>query len=345
MMICCSLAFKQIVSDVSAAEGCTNKVELTHLEKEAASKAKDQISHKNVHPAEELQQATKGFSALQHDMHQKKIVVPMPEPTRSMPAMTVVWSPHPSKCLDVSYGSTKNGANVQIWDCEQGGHPNMEFLVPTGTCSGPIRWAKHPEKCLDLQEQGTDNGNPVISWDCEDNKASQQWNLPCDQPFGFIKWAEHPNKCIDVSHGATCNGVNVQIWECVDDHPNQQWKILPEAGVWLYSEPNGGGGRFFVPKSWFPFDICQDPPKFFGLDGVTSTIPLWDSNKGALVRSAQVVGNCNTVLYKAHCFKSFNYDKEQKKEMLLGKFNKTHGVVNTGGYDGLHHIEASEECD
>jgi len=126
--------------------------------------------------------------------------------------------------------------------------------------------------------------------------------------------------------------------------------VNDEQGVWLFSEPNGLGRRFFVSAEWHSFDICHrdgmQPPhdreKYF-LGDADSKIPLWNPNAGSLVHSAQVVGGC-AKLFRAHCFDCWDYGAAKKAEMRLGKFCEGDGVVNTGdGYGGLHHVEFSAQ--
>ncbi len=155
------------------------------------------------------------------------IGAPIPAPPPPVHSGPIRWAVHPNKCLDVSGGNTRNGTQLQTWDCvNDGTHPNMQFILPQGG-RGPIRWATHPNKCLDISNGGTHNGNRVQIWDCVNNGThpNMQFIVPINGQ-GPIRWAIHPNKCLDVSGGRTNNGNAVLTYDCVwnGTHPNMQFQ-------------------------------------------------------------------------------------------------------------------------
>eukprot|EP00913_Durusdinium_trenchii_P022370 g21015.t1 len=77
------------------------------------------------------------------------------------------WLDHPEKCLDVDSGTKSNGTRMQIWDCGELAHPNMQFLFPDSGI-GQIRWAVHLDMCLDAANTA---GSHVFLWSCR--KASR----------------------------------------------------------------------------------------------------------------------------------------------------------------------------
>jgi len=86
------------------------------------------------------------------------------------------WTPHPDKCFQVAGGSTANGANLEMWDCDKT-DPNQQFTIPTSE-SGPIKWATHPDKCVDVDGGKTGNRVNIQMQDCIANDPKQQWTLP-----------------------------------------------------------------------------------------------------------------------------------------------------------------------
>merc|ERR1712217_1001541 len=85
--------------------------------------------------------------------------------------------------------------------------------------------------------------------------------------------------------------------------------------------------------------------KFFKVENGPSEVPLWNPNRGSLVRSARVVGNCTHAFYKAYCFICWDYGEQRKEDHFLGQYSEADGIINTGdGYAGLHYIESSEGC-
>ncbi|KAJ7451576.1 hypothetical protein FB451DRAFT_1186111 [Mycena latifolia] len=77
-------------------------------------------------------------------------------------------------CLDVTGGSTTNGAKMQIWSCTPGaGDANQHFTV---TSSKSIQWANTAE-CLDLTGGSLTSGNQVQMWGCATGNTNQVWNI------------------------------------------------------------------------------------------------------------------------------------------------------------------------
>jgi alpha-galactosidase len=114
------------------------------------------------------------------------------------------------KCLDVTGGSTANGAQAQISDC--GGQTGQQW---TSTSAGELR--VYGNKCLDVSGAGTADGASVIIWDCH-GQSNQQWRLGTD---GTIT-AVGAGKCLDVPNNATAAGTKLQIWTC-HGGDNQRW--------------------------------------------------------------------------------------------------------------------------
>jgi len=75
-----------------------------------------------------------------------------------------------NKCLDVTNGSTVNGAKMQIWDCTPG-DINQEFTV---TGDDRIAWTNEHE-CLDLTDGILTAGSQAQMWKCTDDDTNQVW--------------------------------------------------------------------------------------------------------------------------------------------------------------------------
>ncbi|KAJ7884509.1 ricin B lectin domain-containing protein, partial [Mycena leptocephala] len=78
-------------------------------------------------------------------------------------------------CLDVTNGSTANGAKLQIWSCTPGaGDAAQHFTV---TADKRIQWAAHTTECLDLTGGSLTSGNQVQMWACATGNTNQVWNI------------------------------------------------------------------------------------------------------------------------------------------------------------------------
>jgi len=77
-------------------------------------------------------------------------------------------------CLDVTGGSTTNGAKLQIWACTPGaGDANQHFGV---TAAHAIQWSATSE-CVDLTSGSLVAGNQVQMWACSTGNTNQVWNI------------------------------------------------------------------------------------------------------------------------------------------------------------------------
>ncbi|CAE8589874.1 unnamed protein product [Polarella glacialis] len=90
------------------------------------------------------------------------------------------WTTNVNKCLEVAGGSTKEGTNIQLGDCD-GSKTSMLFTMPSGG-AGQIRWTAHPDKCIDVDNGSTNDGTNLQLWPClsvSPWQANQQWQA-CD---------------------------------------------------------------------------------------------------------------------------------------------------------------------
>lgn len=75
------------------------------------------------------------------------------------------------KCLDVSGGSTANGARVQLWDCNGTGAQRWQATAARDLVN------PQANKCLDATGVSSANGTPLQIWQCTGG-ANQKWTVP-----------------------------------------------------------------------------------------------------------------------------------------------------------------------
>jgi alpha-galactosidase len=127
---------------------------------------------------------------------------PSPQPEQS----TFV-SAASGRCLDVPNGSTTNGTQPIIWDCNGGTNQRWTVNGQTLQVLG---------KCLDAPTNAT-AGSKVQIWDCNGG-ANQRWTVNAN---GTIA-SGSSGLCLDVYNNATANGTTVILWTCTGA-ANQRW--------------------------------------------------------------------------------------------------------------------------
>ncbi|MEJ3749103.1 arabinofuranosidase catalytic domain-containing protein [Actinomycetes bacterium KLBMP 9797] len=123
---------------------------------------------------------------------------------------TMIVSAQSGRCIDVPNGSTTNGTQVQLWDCN-GGTPQR------WTYTSGKQLQVYGNKCLDAYGQGTSNGTQVIIWDCHGG-TNQQWNLNSNGTVAGVQ----SGLCLDANGAGTANGTRLILWSC-HSGSNQQW--------------------------------------------------------------------------------------------------------------------------
>ncbi len=128
---------------------------------------------------------------------------------------------HSGKCLDVAGVETRNGANVQQWQCHDGNNQKWRFTLKGDGYY--VLTALHSGKCLDVASAGGNNGDNVQQWDCHNGK-NQTWKITADGGGNYRLTAAHSGKCLDVAGIGTGDGTNIHQWEC-HGGDNQKWII------------------------------------------------------------------------------------------------------------------------
>jgi alpha-galactosidase len=116
-----------------------------------------------------------------------------------------------NRCLDDPNGSTTNGTQPVIWDCNGG--TNQQW-----TYSG-AKQLQVLGKCLDAYNNQTSPGTKVEIWDCN-GQTNQQWNVNSDGTITGVQ----SGLCLDVAGAATANNTVVQLWTC-NGAGNQKWTL------------------------------------------------------------------------------------------------------------------------
>ena len=111
------------------------------------------------------------------------------------------------RCLDIPGGTTTNGTQPIIWDCNGGANQRWTVNGQTLQALG---------KCLDAPTNATP-GVKAQLWDCTGG-ANQQWTLNGD---GTVRGVPS-GLCLDVDHNRTANGTAVLLWTCTAA-ANQRW--------------------------------------------------------------------------------------------------------------------------
>ena len=127
--------------------------------------------------------------------------------TTPPPSGTALVSAASGRCLDVPNGTTANGTQPVIWDCNGGA--NQQW-----TSSGQSIQALG--KCLDAPLNATAGAKAQL-WDCNGG-TNQQWTLNAD---GTVRGSQS-GLCLDVDHNLTANGTLVLLWTCTGA-ANQRW--------------------------------------------------------------------------------------------------------------------------
>ncbi|MEV0570794.1 ricin-type beta-trefoil lectin domain protein [Dactylosporangium sp. NPDC050588] len=127
--------------------------------------------------------------------------------TTTPPAGSTLVSAASGRCLDVPNGSTTNGTQPVIWDCNGGA--NQRWTV-SGTTLQALG------KCLDAPLNATAGAKAQL-WDCNGG-TNQQWTLNAD---GTVRGTAS-GLCLDVDHNLTANGTVVLLWTCTAA-ANQRW--------------------------------------------------------------------------------------------------------------------------
>ncbi len=75
------------------------------------------------------------------------------------------------KCMDVAWGSTANGAPVQLTSCN--GSPAQQFVLNSaGDLVNP-----QANKCVDVTDWNSSDGAKLQLWDCAGTTNQKWWRM------------------------------------------------------------------------------------------------------------------------------------------------------------------------
>lgn len=126
-------------------------------------------------------------------------------------------------CLDVSSGSTDNGANIQQWT-DNGTNAQKWEVHFNASDSTYVLVNVGSRKAMDMDAWSKDNGGNAIQWD-NNNTDNQRWFITeVDNGYSFLI-NKNSNKALDAADWATWDGGNVHQWD-YQAQANQQWKFI-----------------------------------------------------------------------------------------------------------------------
>ncbi|MFI6074089.1 glycoside hydrolase family 27 protein [Actinoplanes sp. NPDC051343] len=116
-----------------------------------------------------------------------------------------------NRCLDDPNGTTTNGTQPVIWDCNGGTNQLWTYT--------DAKQLQVVGKCLDAYDNQTSPGTKVEIWDCN-GQLNQQWNVNTDGSITGVQ----SGLCLDVTGAGTANNTTVQLWTCTGAG-NQKWTL------------------------------------------------------------------------------------------------------------------------
>ena len=155
---------------------------------------------------------------------------------------TIVSSLAGSKVLDVSGGSTADGAAVQVWGKNTTAAQRWRF-VDCGNGYYEIISVKSG-KALDVSNARCGNGAVVQQWARNGTKA-QRWRIEASNGYVRIVSALSSSYVLDLSGANTASGTHVQLWQG-NGTGAQLWRLLEQTEVvpsGFYTIKNQGSGK------------------------------------------------------------------------------------------------------
>ncbi len=130
----------------------------------------------------------------------------------STPLGGPLTSANSGRCADSPSGTTVNGTQLAVWDCNGGENQKVAYSTSAKTL-------KLLNKCFDVHAGGTASGTHVELYDCNGG-ANQQWNTNSNGTITGVQ----SGLCLDVSGAANPNGSGIQLWAC-NGGANQRWTL------------------------------------------------------------------------------------------------------------------------
>ncbi|MBR5951007.1 MAG: RICIN domain-containing protein [Actinomycetaceae bacterium] len=158
---------------------------------------------------------------------------PTPVPALSRPitdgTYVITSALNANKALDVNGGSKDNGANVQLWDRNNG--RGQVFQV---TYLGDSQYSiinVHSGKSLDVKGSSTKAGANVLQWTWNDTKNQRFYFVPAKNG-GYSIQVVSSGLYLDVTGSRTANGTNIIQWKNGGTN-NQVWNFVSQGSTTL----------------------------------------------------------------------------------------------------------------
>lgn len=138
---------------------------------------------------------------------------------------TIQTSLKNSMVLDVTSGSTQNGANIQIYESNETPAQQYEFKkLENGNYTIT---ARNSRKMLTIKQGDFSNGSNVYQDDAK-SLINQQWKIISAGKGEYIFVSAQSGKALDVAGAKTVNGTNIQVYQS-NLTEAQRFKIIPVA--------------------------------------------------------------------------------------------------------------------
>lgn len=158
--------------------------------------------------------------------------------------------------FDVTGGSLKDGANVEIW------RPNLSLaqcFTISYRADGTARIiSRIAGKSVDVSKNNLVSGTNVLMWKATDNR-NQLWDIETDGGTATFEGTSYPTytiKCsaaktlaIDIRGGTMANGTNVIVYTA-NGGDNQRWILVPV--------PAFTSGGIYELRSMLKTSMCAD---------------------------------------------------------------------------------------
>jgi pectate lyase C len=117
---------------------------------------------------------------------------------------------HSGRCLDVQSGSTADGANVQLWDCNGATAQQFKFEAKGDGYFQVRNIASN--KCLDVWGRSTADAAEISQYTCGGGD-NQSFKVEDVRSGGVVRLiAKHSGKTLDAWGWGTANGTNIVQW-------------------------------------------------------------------------------------------------------------------------------------
>jgi hypothetical protein len=147
----------------------------------------------------------------------------------------VVWGPQPIVsgegphiCLDDPGGSTSDGAQIDIYQCQPGANNELWFIeAPTTNFDGKHFWIinETSRKCLTVKGNVSTVDEPIIQYSCNTN-SNEEWTVDYNAADNQWMVAKNDGDCATVEAVSQANKTPIIQYPCQPTtypYENQRW--------------------------------------------------------------------------------------------------------------------------